>query len=226
MAKGNMLQGMAKGKAGNIVFSRLKGEQVSRVYNPKVKNPKTYGQALQRAVFATVVNAAARMNDVIDHTFDSAKDGEEDRQLFIKRNLQVVRETTLADLQTAGLNKKNTKLIAPLPYVVSEGALGEATGIDVTVFKHESGEPTRLKDLQKINPNIGPGSQITILAIYGGIKNDANTTQFRKTRFVLSSNIIYSFFKLDILFVASNITLSLHLFCIIFFLTSSIFSFR
>ena len=51
MAKGNMLQGMARGSVGDIVFSRTKGQQVARVRNRKPTNPKTSMQMRQRSAF-------------------------------------------------------------------------------------------------------------------------------------------------------------------------------
>ena len=51
MAKGNMLQGMARGSVGDIVFSRTKGQQVARVRNRRPSNPKTNMQMRQRSAF-------------------------------------------------------------------------------------------------------------------------------------------------------------------------------
>lgn len=51
MAKGNMLQGMARGSVGDIVFSHSKGQQVARVRNRKPANPKSGLQMKQRSAF-------------------------------------------------------------------------------------------------------------------------------------------------------------------------------
>lgn len=51
MAKGNMLQGMARGAVGDIVFSHSKGQQVARVRNRKPVNPKSNPQMRQRSAF-------------------------------------------------------------------------------------------------------------------------------------------------------------------------------
>lgn len=51
MAKGNMLQGMARGSVGDIVFSHSKGQQVARVRNRKPVNPKSGLQMKQRSAF-------------------------------------------------------------------------------------------------------------------------------------------------------------------------------
>ena len=51
MAKGNMLQGMARGSVGDIVFSRTKGQQVARVRNRRPTNPQTNMQMRQRSAF-------------------------------------------------------------------------------------------------------------------------------------------------------------------------------
>lgn len=51
MAKGNMLQGMARGAVGDIVFSHSMGQQVARVRNRKPANPKSNAQMRQRSAF-------------------------------------------------------------------------------------------------------------------------------------------------------------------------------
>lgn len=55
MAKGNMLLGYARGKLGDLVFSRQNGQQTSRARNRNPKNPRTEGQIAQRSLFASAV---------------------------------------------------------------------------------------------------------------------------------------------------------------------------
>ena len=55
MAKGNMFIGNGSGKVGNLVVATRAGEQITRVYQPRVANPKSYQQMLQRAKFANAV---------------------------------------------------------------------------------------------------------------------------------------------------------------------------
>lgn len=55
MAKGSLYWGQATGKLGQTVLSVTNGQQIARVYQPNVKNPKSYPQQAQRARFATSV---------------------------------------------------------------------------------------------------------------------------------------------------------------------------
>lgn len=48
MSKGNMLLGYARGKVGSLVFSRRKGEQITRARNTSPANPRTNAQMAQR----------------------------------------------------------------------------------------------------------------------------------------------------------------------------------
>lgn len=49
MAKNVGLIGSVSGKIGTVVFAVLNGIQTSRAYQPKVSNPKSTGQSMQRA---------------------------------------------------------------------------------------------------------------------------------------------------------------------------------
>lgn len=52
MSKGNLFLSQARGKVGSVVFSVLKGQQITRVYNPKPDNPRTILQQAQRSLLA------------------------------------------------------------------------------------------------------------------------------------------------------------------------------
>lgn len=62
--------GMARGKVGDVVLTRMDGEQVTRVRNRHPKNPKTPKQLLQRAVMATVMQAYSAGKEIFDHSFE------------------------------------------------------------------------------------------------------------------------------------------------------------
>ena len=58
--KGNLLQGTAKGRMGEIVASVRHGKQLFSKYQPNVLNPKSFKQMQQRELFA---NATAFTKD-------------------------------------------------------------------------------------------------------------------------------------------------------------------
>lgn len=89
MAKGNMIIGNGRGKVGNVVFSELHGQQITRVYQPNVTNPKTNGQMLQRARFADAVKFYQRaMGNFYAFAFEDKKRTESDYNAFMRHNIQ------------------------------------------------------------------------------------------------------------------------------------------
>lgn len=77
MAKGNMLLGYSRGAVGDVVFSRIKGQQVVRARNRKPANPKTVAQMIQRIKFASVVRF---YNDGVQNLFRFAFQNKDARQ--------------------------------------------------------------------------------------------------------------------------------------------------
>ena len=129
MAKGNMFQGMARGKVGDVVFSRANGEQISRVRNRHPKNPRTNSQLYQRAIMATIVQAYAAGKAIFDHSFQGYSVGAQNQREFIKRNAKLLRETIAADINTPiATNEQKGRVVAPgvsvpvpFTYVISAG---------------------------------------------------------------------------------------------------------
>lgn len=114
MAKGNLFQGMARGKVGDVVFSRANGEQISRVRNRHPKNPRTNKQLFQRAIMATIVQAYAAGKEIFDHSFQGYSVGAQNQREFIKRNVLLLRETIAADINTPiATNLQKGRVVAP-----------------------------------------------------------------------------------------------------------------
>lgn len=130
MAKGNMFQGMARGKVGDVVFSRNNGEQISRVRNRHPKNPRTNKQMYQRAVMATIMQAYAAGQEIFNHSFQGKAVGAENQRAFLSKNAKLLRGQIAAELEagTAALNCNAAVVapgaITPVPgaYMISEGA--------------------------------------------------------------------------------------------------------
>lgn len=130
MAKGNLFQGMARGKVGDVVFSRLDGQQISRVRNRKPANPKTPAQMYQRAIMATVLRAYAAGRDIFDHSFEGKKVGIGNQREFMSRNAVALRQALIYDLEVQPtshidvvLNAPKTTYPVPNTYIVSQGTL-------------------------------------------------------------------------------------------------------
>lgn len=129
MAKGNMFQGMARGKVGDVVFSRNNGEQISRVRNRHPKNPRTNKQMYQRAVMATVMQAYAAGQEIFNHSFQGKSVGAENQRAFLSKNSKLLRGLLASEIE-AGTTALNCNVavvapgaITPTPneYMISEG---------------------------------------------------------------------------------------------------------
>ena len=88
MAKGNMFIGNGSGKVGNLVVSTRAGEQITRVYQPRVANPKSYSQMLQRARFANAVKFYKKaVQNFFKFAFEDKKKTESDYNAFMRHNV-------------------------------------------------------------------------------------------------------------------------------------------
>lgn len=129
MAKGNMLQGMARGKVGDVVFSRLNGEQIARVRNRNPKNPKTNAQLYQRAIMATVMAGYSAGKAIFDHAFQGLSVGEANQRRFMSQNAKRLRGILASDLKAvsdenrsvSSFNAPGVSAPAPALLQISEG---------------------------------------------------------------------------------------------------------
>lgn len=130
MAKGNLFQGMARGKVGDVVFSRVNGEQISRVRNRNPKNPKTNAQKIQRAVMATVLQAYKAGSIIFDHSFEGKSVPAGSQRAFLSTNMRKLREQILNEINSVTPNETISRVVSPravypVPngYRISEGSL-------------------------------------------------------------------------------------------------------
>lgn len=132
MAKGNMFQGMARGKVGDVVFSRLNGEQISRVRNRHPRNPRTEAQLYQRAIMATVMQAYSAGKEIFDHSFQGKAVGGDNQREFLSRNMTILRNILKVDIDGELTRAQSTgrvvapKSSTPVPFagmLVSKGQL-------------------------------------------------------------------------------------------------------
>ena len=87
MSKGNVLLGMARGAVGDVVFSRLKGQQVTRARNRQPANPRTSSQMYQRALFTDAVKFYTRgRRNLFQFAFENKKENESDYNAFMREN--------------------------------------------------------------------------------------------------------------------------------------------
>lgn len=119
MAKGNMLLGYARGKVGSLVFSRRKGEQITRARNFAPANPRTNAQLAQRMkMYAPVKLYRQSMERFFKYAF-SLKEKETIFNGFMRENISIApwaaRELAVAQAPV------------PFPARMSSGGLGGFT---------------------------------------------------------------------------------------------------
>lgn len=90
MARGNMFIGQGSGKVGNLVVSTRAGEQITRVYQPRVANPKSDLQMLQRARFANAVKFYKKaVQNFFQFAYEDKKKKESYYNAFMRHNVSL-----------------------------------------------------------------------------------------------------------------------------------------
>lgn len=131
MSKGNMLFSQARGKVGDLVFSRLDGEQIVRSRNRHPKNPKTNAQLFQRAIMATVLRAYSAGKIIFDHAFEGKQVGAQNQRTFLSLNAKRLRAAIASDIDNnvtsadarGHVVAPGVAYPVPFEYLVSKGSL-------------------------------------------------------------------------------------------------------
>lgn len=121
MSKGSLFFGRATGKLGQIVLSNVKGQQIARAWQPKVANPRTSVQQVQRAKFANAVKFYKRATqNLFKFAFEDKRKTESDYNAFMRHNVEL----------SEVFNRKsydNMNYPALSEWIISVGSLGELT---------------------------------------------------------------------------------------------------
>jgi len=120
MAKGIGLIGNFRGKVGNMVGYNLKDSnnkqtQGVRVYQPIVKNPKTYAQAEQRAKLAPINATYRALKMIIDRGQEGKAYGNKSRLAWLSEAMKAF---------AGGWFKKGAAITAPALVPLTKGSLG------------------------------------------------------------------------------------------------------
>lgn len=95
MSKHSLFWGQASGKLGEAVYYRAGGEQRTRTYVAKIKNPKSRAQALQRTKFNNMVAVFRGTSVFVKSLFKPEKSSQSPFNAFVKRNFPLC--LTVAD---------------------------------------------------------------------------------------------------------------------------------
>lgn len=173
MAKGIGLIGNFRGKVGNMVGYNLKDSnnkqtQGVRVYQPVVKNPKTYAQAQQRAKLAPINVTYRALKGIIDRGQESKRYGNKSRLAWLKDALKAF---------DGGWFEKGAVITAPALVPLTKGSLpnlfpvaNSADNCVITFASAAAEAPSTIGALStaiKANfPQVEDGDQITFVDIH------------------------------------------------------------
>lgn len=128
MATGNLFQGTAKGKIGDVVLTRRNGEQVSRVRVRTISNPRSTTQILQRVVVSTIGKAYSVFSALADHAFQGKTTKAANMQRFQQLNTRLLTSRANDAYNAGTLSQvgdyvaKNSQFAAVNNYILSEGS--------------------------------------------------------------------------------------------------------
>lgn len=150
MAKGIGLIGNFRGKVGNMVGYNLKDSnnkqtQGVRVYQPVVKNPKTYGQAEQRAKLAPINATYRALKAIIDRGQEGKAYGNKSRLAWLSDAMKAF---------NGGWFDKGAAITAPALVPLTKGSIPET-------FVQADDFPTPM-----INLNDAPSSTPTTIGTF------------------------------------------------------------
>lgn len=86
MSKRSLFWGNGSGKLGEAVFYRAGGEQRTRAYVKKVKNPKSYQQALQRTKFNNLVGCYKAISTAVKSFYTNRDAHQSPFNAFFRKN--------------------------------------------------------------------------------------------------------------------------------------------
>ena len=209
MSKGNMLLGYARGKVGSLVFTRRKGEQVTRAYNARPNNPKSPKQILQRMkIYAPTALYRLFAPYFFKFAFDDQKVNETDYNVYMRKNI--------ANSPWVDKNLATQYAVLPFPARLSDGALQSVQqfygsfktsgGANVWGVGFNFGENSTIdnatvaeftRNIKNLYPGLVDGDMITFVIVEGeglSVENGKvlydgiSAPQFRYAQVVLSES--------------------------------------
>lgn len=183
MAKGNMLLGKARKSAGSLTFRVSDGVQIISAKATSVKNPKSVGQQLQRAIFSTVSQLTTALYPIVNHSFEGLSRTNASLRMFRKTALNEIRNSW-NNGSAVCLNAKGVTDPMPNVITISKGSLGSLeTDFDIlparkyayigAIVNEQKPDNLTLQHLsQYIGIALQPGDEIAFTGIY---KNGENT---------------------------------------------------
>ena len=190
MSKGNMLLGHARGKVGDLVFSRSNGQQVVRARAAVVKNPQTEAQMIQRIFLNTISQSYSNMVQIVDHSYEGVQKGQKTMEMFLSRNLKNLRTKVQQAVEKGSLYSEifefspiASNFFAVNDYEIAKGTLPEiqvSSASDDAKMSMVAPENTYKSILDHYGLN--RGDQLTFVAI---VSNGNGRRVFKFARVIL-----------------------------------------
>lgn len=147
MAKGNIFQGTARGKLGDVVMYRKGGEQISRVRVRSIANPRTDAQLRNRVLTSTNSKAYSALCKIVDHSFQQYAGKSANMKRFLSLNYTML-NTRVGAGYKGNVNPRSEARMAIMPWIVSEGDLQPLKNELTTIAG---------ATIQKVGANLTPG---------------------------------------------------------------------
>lgn len=138
MSKRSLFWGQASGKLGEAVYYRAGGEQRTRAYVSRIKNPKTRAQALQRTKFNNMVAVFRGTSMFVKSLFKAEKSSQSPFNAFVKRNFPLC--LTVADREMVELGEGGSQ-----NFVFANGSVNFNTVPSIIPFKPLGNEENSLE---------------------------------------------------------------------------------
>lgn len=186
MAKSKSFFGLRTGSTKSATFSVFRGQQITKDRVEKISNPQTSAQMLQRMKLAQVAAAAARLEGLVNHSFEGVDYGYKSVADFRRRNLEngalSIKQYIPKGMADAGVADYviSSGSLVPFSYEISSRFSSLVSSFDTYEFFQALGNvdgvgskklsqiPTASvwKALFDANPYLLPGDQITFLMQY------------------------------------------------------------
>lgn len=137
MSKRSLFWGHASGKLGEAVYYRAGGEQRTRAYVSKIKNPKSRAQALQRTKFNNMVSVFRGTSVFVKSLFKAEKSSQSSFNAFVRRNFPLC--LTVADREMVELGEGGAE-----NFVFANGSVNFNTMPSIIPFKPLGNEENSL----------------------------------------------------------------------------------
>lgn len=137
MSKRSLFWGQASGKLGEAVYYRSGGEQRTRTYVAKIKNPKSRAQALQRTKFNNMVAVFRGTSIFVKSLFKPEKSSQSPFNAFVKRNFPLC--ITVADKEMVEFGEGGAE-----NFVFANGSVNFNTIPSIIAFKPLGNEENTL----------------------------------------------------------------------------------